>query len=432
MVPLDTMEAKITSQTETQAIFTVALGTAALAPIKKEVYDDLRRRVRAAGFRPGKAPDMIVERELGAATVQSEFVDHALQHAYADAVKQLALPIVGQPHVSLEKFVPYDTLEFKVTVDLLPKVKLADYKSIKVKRPKIDVDKAEIDKTLEELRRREAARLDSEQPAKLGDEVVFDFDGTKDGQAVAGASATDQTLRLGSGSFIPGFEEQLVGLRVGDAKTFDIKFPKTYHEPSLANQVVTFAVKLTKVTDLVLPELNGEFIARVSPFTSVAELRADIESRIAAEKSEQSARRYEEEVLDTIVSKSTYKVPESLVTEQLGRLRTELDQNLAYSGLNIEKYLEMTKKTAADMDAEMRPEAEKRVGLAMVLTEVANAENISVTKDELDAELERLRKDYPDPKAQAELDNPATREEIYNHLMSSKVVAALVGYAEKA
>ncbi len=423
------MDAKITSQTETQAIFTVAMTEDGLAPIKREVFDDLRRRVKAAGFRPGKAPDMIVERELGSASVQGEVVDHALQHAYADAVKELKLQAVGQPQVSLEKFVPYSQLEFKVTVDLLPKVILGDYKKLRVKRPKIDVDPSDIDKTLEDLRRREAVRLDSEQPAKIGDELNFDFDGSQDGQAVAGASAKGQTLRLGSGSFIPGFEEQLIGLTKDGEKTFDIRFPATYHEPSLADKVVTFKVNVNTVTDLVLPELNDEFVTKVSPFASVTELRQDIADRIEAEKQEESNRRYEQEVLDKVLAQSTYKVPDSLLKEQLSRMRSELEQNLAYSGLNIEKYLELTKKTPADMDKEMQPEASKRVGLAMLLTEVVDAEQLSVTKDELDTEIDRLRADYPDPKTQAELDNPKTREELYNHLMSSKVIAKLVGYA---
>jgi len=423
------MDAKITSQTETQAIFTVAMTEDGLAPIKREVFDNLRRRVKAAGFRPGKAPDMIVERELGSTTVQSEVVDHALQHAYADAVKELGLQAVGQPQVSLEKFVPYSQLEFKVTVDLLPKVKLADYKKVRVKRPKIEVDPTEIDKTVEDLRRREAVRLDSEHPAKIGDEVNFDFDGSKDGEPVSGASAKGQTLRLGSGNFIPGFEEQLVGLSKGEEKTFDIRFPAAYQEPSLADKVVTFAVKINTVTDLVLPALDDEFVAKVSPFANSKELRQDISDRIEAEKQEQANREYEQAVLDKVLAESTYKVPDSLLNEQLTRMRAELEQNLGYSGLNIEKYLELTKKTPADMDKEMKPEATKRVGLAMLLTEVAKAEKLSVTKDDLDGEIERLRAEYPDPKTQAELDNPQTREELYNHLMSSKVIAKLVEYA---
>ncbi|HEX3082580.1 MAG TPA: trigger factor, partial [Candidatus Saccharimonadia bacterium] len=241
------METKITSTTETEVQFTVTLDEKVLSEIKAEVLDHLRGQVKAAGFRPGKAPDMIVERELGSATIQGDVLDHAVQHTYPDAVKELKLQVVSAPRVTLEKFVPFTELEYKVTAELMPKVKLADYKKIRIKRAAIKVDPAEVDRTIEDLRRREATRLESEQPAKKGDEVNFDFAGTKGGQPVPGATAKKQTLRLGSGQFIPGFEEELIGLSVGDDKTFDIRFPKDYHEKTLAGEVVTFEVKINSV-----------------------------------------------------------------------------------------------------------------------------------------------------------------------------------------
>jgi trigger factor len=425
------METKITSRTETEVQFTVTLGETELAHIKKEVFDHLRLRVKAAGFRPGHAPDMIVERELGSPAVQNDVIDHAIQHTYPDAIKELDVQIVSAPNVSLDTFVPYTELAYKVVAELMPKVKLADYTKLRVKRPEMKIDKAEIERTIEDLRRRDATRLHSEQPAKAGDEVNFDFDGTKDGQSVPGASAKNQTLMLGSGQFIPGFEEELVGLTAGDEKTFDIRFPKTYHEKTLADQVVTFAIKLNTVTDLVLPELDQDFVQRVSPFASLDELKADISAKITGEKAATAARQYEQEVLAKLLKDSTFKTPEALVAQQLDRMRQELAQNLASSGLDLPKYLDLTGKTQADMDAEMRPEAQRRVGLAMVLTEVATAEKLKVTPAELDAELDRLKQDYPDPSTRAELDNPSTREEVYNHLMASRVIAKLVSYAEK-
>jgi trigger factor len=424
------METKIITRTDEEVTFSVTLSEAELTAIKKEVFDHLRGNVKAAGFRPGKAPDMIVERELGASAVQSEVIDHALQHSYPDAVKELNLQIVSNPNISLDKFVPYTTLEYTVKAELLPKVKLADYSKMRVKRPTIKVEPAEINRTIEDLRRRESVRLDSEQPAKLGDEVNFDFAGTKGGEEVPGASAKNQTLQLGSGQFIPGFEEEMVGLKKGDEKTFDIKFPATYHEKTLADQVVTFAVKLNSVTDLVLPEVDAEFIGRVSPFKTLAELEADISGKITGEKAEAAAREYEQEVLNKLLKESQFKTPSALVDQQLQRMRGELEQNLAYSGLNFAKYLELSGKSQEEMDNEMRPEAERRVGLAMILTEVATAENLLITPEELDAEIDRLRQDYADPATQAELSNPNTREEIYNHLMSSKVIAKLVSFAD--
>ncbi len=424
------METKIITQTDTEVTFTVTLSEKELSEIKKEVFDHLRGNVKAAGFRPGKAPDMIVERELGSDAVQHDVIDHAIQHTYSKAVKDQNLQVVSSPKISLEKFVPYTLLEYKAVAELMPKVKLADYTKMRVKRPAVKIEPSEIDKTIDDLRRREATRLTSEQPAKLGDEVNFDFAGTKDGEEVPGASAKNQTLQLGSGQFIPGFEDEMVGLKVGDEKTFDITFPDTYHEKTLAGEVVTFSIKINSVTDLVLPEVDKEFIERVSPFKTVNELKDDIASKLAGEKTEAASRQYEQEILDKLLKESDFKAPAGLVDQQLERMRQELAQNLAYSGLDVPKYLDLSGKSQADMDNEMRPEAERRVGLAMILTEVAAAEKLTVTPADLDAEILRLKQDYKDPQTQSELDNPNTREEVYNHLMASKVIAKLVGYAD--
>jgi trigger factor len=424
------MEPKITQTTDTEVHFTVHLDEKELGPIKSEVLEHLRGRVKAAGFRPGKAPDMIVERELGSATVHNDVIDHAIQHTYADAVKKLGVQVVASPKVSLEKFVPYTELEYKVVAELMPKVKLADYTKLRVKRPTVTVEPAEIDQAIDELRRRDSTRLASEQPAKNGDEVKFDFEGKKDEELVPGASAKNHTLQLGSGQFIPGFEEEIIGLRIGDEKTFDIRFPDAYHEASLAGEVVTFTIKINEVTDLVLPEIDVDFLQKAGPFKTEAELRKSISDRLAGEKSESASRAYEQEVLDKLLKETSFKAPEALIKEQLDRMRRELEQNLASSGLDVPKYLDLTGKTAEDMDKEMRPEAQRRVGLAMVLTEVAAAEKLSIAPDELDAEIVRLKAAYPDPQTQSELDNPNTREEIYNHLMASKVIAKLLSYAE--
>lgn len=425
------METKITSQTDTKAEFTVTLGEAELKHAVEHVFDELRPRVKAAGFRPGKAPDKIVERELGSATVQSEVIEHAVRESYAKAVQEQKLAVVAPPEVSVEKFVPYTELEYKASVDLMPKVKLPKYQDYRLPRPALDVDAAEVDKTIADLRRREATRLDVERAAQKGDEVTFDFDGSKGGEPVRGASAKNHTLLLGSGQFIPGFEEELIGLKPGDEKSFDIRFPKDYHEESLADQVVTFAIKMNKVVELVEPELNDEFVAKVSPFKTVDELKADILEQLTQRQAETASREYEQQVLDKLLKDSKFEVPQALLRQQLDRLKAELQQNLAYSGLDLEKYLSLSGKTAEQLDDEMKPEAERRVGLAMILTDVATAENISVTPEELNAEIDRMKEQYKDEATRAELDNPSTREEIYNHLMASRVIAKLISYAEQ-
>lgn len=425
------METKVTSRTDTEAKFSVTLNEGQLKDTVEHVFNDLRPRVKAAGFRPGKAPNNIVERELGSALVQSEVLEHAVQDSYSRAVKAEELPVVAPPQVQINKFVPYTELEYTATVELMPKLTLPDYKAYRVARPSVSVDPAEVERTIADLRRREATRLDVDRAIEADDEVVFNFDGTKDGQPVRGASAKDQTLVIGSGLFIPGFEDQLKGMKPGEEKTFDIKFPDEYHEDSLKGQVVTFAVKINSVKELILPALDDAFATKIGDFKTVAELKADIAERMSQEKAESATRDYEQKVLDRLLKDTGPTIPASLLDQQLRRLRGELEQNLAYSGLDLPKYLELSKKTEDELTAELRPEAERRVGLAMVLTEVAAAENLSVSAAELDAEIERMKAQYKDEVTRAELDRDETREEVYNHLMASRVIAKLVSYAEQ-
>lgn len=424
------MSSNITSRTDTKAALTVTLDETSLKPFVDQAFDHLRQRVHAKGFRPGKAPNAIVERELGSAAVQNEVMEHAVEASYVGAVRDHQLPVVSQPQIRLKKFVPYTELEFEVEVELLPGIELGDYKGIRIPRPAIKVEPEEIDGTIQELRRREATRIEKETGAAEGDEVVFDFKGSRDGQPVRGASAENHTLKLGSGQFIPGFEEQLAGLKPGDEKTFQIRFPKDYHEESLQDAEVQFEVKMKRVTGLVLPEVNDEFAAAVGPFKNVEELKADIAERLATKGADAAAREYENKVLDEVLKRSKYQLPDSLVRQQLERLQQELSQNLAYSGLDMTKYLQMLGKSQEQLDAQMRPEAERRVALALVLTEVSKAEGLQVTDEELDMEVARLKQEYPDPATQAELDRPESREDLYNHLMASRVIGKLIGYAE--
>jgi trigger factor len=189
-------------------------------------------------------------------------------------------------------------------------------------------------------------------------------------------------------------------------------------------------VKVKRVTELVLPEVNDEFAAAVGPFKNADEMRADVADRLAKSQAEQAAREYENKVLEELLKRCEVKTPEGLVQQQLDRMKQELTQNLAYSGLDMDKYLQMLNKTMEELEKEMRPEGERRVKLALVLTEVSKAEGLQVTDDELSKEISRLKQEYPDPATQAELDRPESREDLYNHLMASRVIGKLIEYAE--
>ncbi|HSH31881.1 MAG TPA: trigger factor, partial [Candidatus Saccharimonadales bacterium] len=269
------MKSTVTKSTDTETTLSVNVSQAAFEPIVRRTFDKLRGKVKAAGFRPGKAPDHIVERELGSGHVQGDVLEAVIAASYADAVKEHGLAVIAPPSVSVIKFVPYTELEYTATVAVMPPIKLADYKRIKKQRPAVAVTDQEVDQTIADLRQRLAKKQPATRLAKTGDELIIDFEGFKDGAVVPGTAATNHNLILGSGNFIPGFEDELVGLKAGESKQFDITFPADYSETSLAGQKVQFKVKVVAVNEVVLPPVDDAFAAEIGPFDPVAALRQD-------------------------------------------------------------------------------------------------------------------------------------------------------------
>lgn len=424
------MNSVIKKQSDSEAVFIVTLDEAALSQYVASTYDRLRQNLKVAGFRPGKAPNQVVDRELGSSAVQSEILEAATSYSYAHAVRDHQLPVVTQPEVKLLKFVPYTELEYEATVELLPPIKLADYKKLKTRPTAVKVETDEIDRVIEDLRQRAAERTDADRVAKNGDEVTIDFAGSKDGQPVSGATAQNYPLRLGSNAFIPGFEEQVIGLKAGADKDFDITFPADYGEKSLAGQPVRFKIKVHRVVELKLPEIDDTFAAAVGPHQTVADLRAAVTDMIKGQKDQDNAQAYERELLAELQTGSNLKVPQKLIDQQVAKLSEDLERTIEQRGQTKAEYAATQGTTMERIDQEIVPEATRRIELALILTEIAKLEEITVTPTEIDDELARLRSQYTDPEMQKELSAPETREEIYNHLMASRTIAKIRSYNE--
>lgn len=425
------MKAEITKRSDTHVSFKIVAESNELEHAREHALAKFRPQVKVAGFRPGKAPDHIVTREVGDGAIQSEAMDHAISHTYSDAVLKEQLAVIAQPEIQVKKFVPYTELEYEATVEIVPPVKLADYKKLNKPLKIPEVTDKQIDEMVDDLRRRLAKRVPAMRAAEMGDEVKFDFEGKRDGKPVEGAAGKNYTLKLGSGTFIPGFEEEMVGLKVGDKKSFKVTFPKDYHEKSLAGKPVEFSVSVHEVTALDLPKLDNTFAAEIGSFKNVKELRADVKDQLKVEAEDKAKQSYENELLDEIIKKSEMAVPERLVLQQIERMKAEMSQRLASSGLTLEQYLGAQKQSQEEFEEELRPEAEKRVKLALVLSEVAKKEDLQVGLDEVEDEIQKLRMQYTDPAMQKELGGERIKEDVYNHLMSTKVIGTLVDYAQR-
>ncbi len=426
------MQVTKTVKSPTEITLRVVAGAEELAPIKRHVLRHFAQQVKVPGFRSGKAPLNLLEKHVDQRALADEFMEHALNELYRRAATQEAVRPIGQPNVSIKKFVPFTTLEFEVETEALGKIKLPDYKKMKLAKPKVSVTAKDVDQVLQSLRQRQAERQEVKRPAKSGDELTIDFAG-KDakGQPVAGADGKDYPLLLGSDTFIPGFETNLVGLKAGQSKDFTLTFPKDYGVAALQNKKVTFSVTVKQVKELTEPKLDDAFAAKTGPFKTLAELRADVKKQLQIERQQQADRNYEEQLVQRIAAKTTMPVPKSLVDAQILRAEEEEKRNLAYRGQTWEEHLKEEGVTEEEHRERNRSSMEERVKGGLVLGEIADVEKVEVTPEELELRIQILKGQYQDPQMQAELDKPESRDDIANRMTTEKTLQKLVEYAQK-
>jgi trigger factor len=417
----------------TNVKLTIKADEAEITEVKQTVLKQLARTVKVQGFRAGKAPQAVIEKNVDQQTLQTEFLDTIVNKLYVEAVTQQSLRPVNRPDVSISKFVPFSTLEIVAEVEVIGAIKLPDYKKVRVTKPTVKVEAKDVDEVLGNLTNRAAEKKNVARAAKDGDEATIDFSGVdaKTKEAIAGADGKDYPLVLGSGSFIPGFEEEVVGLKAGDSKTFDIVFPKDYGTPSLQSKKVTFTITVQKLQELAKPKLDDAFAATVGPFKTLAELKTDIKRQISTDREQQAQRDYESEILGQIAAKTTADIPPILIEEEIDRAEADERQNLVYRGQTWEEHLKEEGVDEQQHRDKQRPAATARVTAGLVLGEVAELEKISVSKDEVDIRMKLLQGQYQDPAMLAELAKPEARRDITSRMLTEKTIAKLTEYASK-
>ncbi len=424
------MQVKVNYPAKTQAVVTVIATETELKAIKDHVLGHFQGRVKVPGFREGKVPAAVLEKHIDQTALQADFLEEALQQLYSQAVRSQELRPVDNPDVSVKKFVPYDALEFEAKVAVVSNIKLPDYKQIKIAKKPLSITAKDVEAVLKSLQERMAEKHDVDRPAKNGDQVWIDFKGTDArGKPVNGAEGKDYPLLLGSKNFIPGFEDNIVGMKANQDKTFTLKFPADYGVKALANKNVTFAVTLTKVQEVANPKIDDEFAAKVGPFKTVAELKADIKKQLGIEKQQEADRAYESEIIEAISAKSTMEIPDVLIDSQIERMETDERQNLTYRGQTWEEHLKEEGLTAEQHKQQKRPEAEARLKASFVLAEIAEAEQLQVMPEELEIRLQVLKSQYKDPQMLAELEKPENRRDIAGRILTEKTLTRLTGYA---
>ena len=421
------MKLQVERTKDTQALISVSADSEELSKIKQKVSKKLAPRVKVAGFREGNVPLEMIEKNTDPQLFQSEFIDEAVNTFYVAAIQEERLRPVGQPKVEIKKFVPYTSLEFTLDLPVVGELKLPNYKKHTAKRALVKVGKKEIDDVLKNLQLRAAEKSEVKRAAKDGDEAWIDFKGVDaKGEPVQGANGKDYPLSLGSNTFIPGFEDNIVGLKPGDEKEFKVTFPKDYGVKALQSAKVTFTVTVKKVNEVKLPKLDDKFAATVGPFKTIDELKTDVKKQLEHDQKHKIERDYEAALVNELSEKTKVDIPESLVKEQEEAVIQEVRQNAIQRGMTFEELLKQQGLNEEEYrKKEVIPEATRRIKAGLLLSEIADLEGIDVTPEELETRMQQLKAQYKDDAMQTQLEQPENRREINARLRSEKTIQFL-------
>lgn len=361
-----------------------------------QAFKKVVKNVSVPGFRKGRVPRPIFEKRFGVEVLYQDALDIVVPDAYAKAVEESGIEPVAQPEIDIEQIEKGKDLVLTATVVVKPEVKLGQYKGLEVTKVDTEVTEEEVNAEIETLQKRYAELVIKEdEPAEKGDTVVIDFEGFIDGEAFEGGKAENYSLELGSNSFIPGLEDQLVGVRAGDEKEVNVTFPEDYHDEKLAGKDAVFKVKVHEVKALELPELDDDFAIDVDDeVETFAELKEKIKKRLQENKEHMARHRIENEVIDLATKNAEIDVPEEMIDSEIERMINELNQQFRAQGLNLDLYQQMTGNKLDDLKESMREDAEKRVRANLTIEAIAEAENIEVTDEEVNEELEKMADMY--------------------------------------
>ncbi len=423
------MKTTVKNLSETKVQLTIIVDADELKKAEQVALTKVAKEIKVPGFRKGNVPASVAAKHVDPQVLAEQTLEDAVSKAVAEAFVAEKLQLLDRPEVELKKYVPGTELEFTAEAEIVPKVTLGDYKKLKAKKQVKKVTDADIDALIERIRAGFAEKKDVARAAKDGDETVIDFVGKKDDVAFDGGTGSDYTLVLGSGQFIPGFEEGIVGHKAGETFDLALTFPKDYHAKELKGAKVVFTTTLTAVKEVVLPEINDELAAKAGPFTSVGELRDDITREMTAQNEREAAEKLKDELVQELSEASKVTLPELLVSDQERSIEQDFIQNLTYQGATLDIYLEANGFATKEewLEKEVRTAAEKRVRAGLVLAELTAVLGISATSEELAEHINRYREQYANnPEALKQFEQSEVQRDIANRLLTEKTVDKLV------
>lgn len=361
----------------------------------EKAYQKNKHNISMQGFRKGKVPRALVEKMYGPEVFFDDAANAIIPQAYEDAAKESELDIVSMPEIDVVQIEKGKPFIFTADVAVKPAVTLGEYKGVEVEVSKVEVTEEEVEAELDKIRNQNSRMINvDDRPVQDGDITNIDFDGYVDGERFEGGKAENYTLTIGSHSFIDTFEEQLIGKNIGEEVEVNVTFPEQYHAEELQGKPAVFKVKINEIKVKELPELDDDFAKDVSEFDTIEEYKADIKEKLLADKEEQAKRAKEDKVIEKIIEDAQMDIPELMIDTQTRQMLEDFARNMQYQGLTMEQYMQFTGTTQEQLLEQMKPQAIRRIKTRLVLEEIAKVEDIQITDEEFDKEVEKLAETY--------------------------------------
>lgn len=385
------MKASWEKTEKNRGVLTVEADEQSVAEALNQAFKKVVKQVNVPGFRKGKVPRVIFERHFGVESLYQDALDILLPQAYEEAIEETGITPVDRPDIDIEQLEKGKSLIFKATVTVKPEVKLGQYRDLEVPEKDFSVSDEAVDEEIDRMRKQQGElEVVEDEPVQEGDTVIIDFTGYVDGEPFDGGSAEKYTLEVGTGTFIPGFEDQLVGMTVDEERDINVTFPEDYNATQLAGKDAVFKVKLHEIKRLNLPELDDEFAQDVSEFDTLEELKADVRKRLEENKEKEKEEYIRDELVKLASENAEVEVPHVMIHHEMDHMLQHFEQQLSFQGLNLEMYRQFTGQSEEEIKEKFHEDAEQKVRSSLVLEAIAKEENIEVTEEDIEAELTRL------------------------------------------
>ncbi len=389
------MSLQVENLEKNMAKLTIEVPASEFEKALQSAYNKQKKSISVPGFRKGKVPRQMVEKMYGPEIFYEDAANELIPTAYEEELKNCDLEIVSRPTVDIVQIKKGENFIFTAEVAVKPEVTLGEYKGMEVDKTSTRVTQKEVEAKIKEEAEKNARTVTVEgRPVQDGDEVILDFEGFVDGEAFEGGKGENYPLTIGSGSFIPGFEEQLVGAEAEKEVEVKVTFPEEYHAEELKGKDAVFKCTIHEIKVKQIPEIDDEFAAEVSEFDTLDEYKADVKAKIKEQKENEGKQKKEDQAVEKAVANATMEIPEAMIDEQVRQMVNEFAQNMQYQGISFEQYCQITGMTLEKIQEETRPQAVKRIETRLVLEAIAKAENIEVTEERLDEEIKKMAESY--------------------------------------